>query len=111
MKNVLFILALSTLVPHLGHAKECSSDEVQRGCKTTHWEHCYPKTGDCMTIIRCSCSNTSLIPPSASKAVLFSGSFSEGGFTGVRCGPRHPKTGDRTCCNYEDGRRVSCSIQ
>ena len=64
MKNVLLILALPMLVSYSGHAKECSYAEIQRGCKTTHWEHCYPKSGECMTIIRCSCPNTGFLPPS-----------------------------------------------
>lgn len=44
-------------------------------------------------------------------SVFVGGLETRAGFTGVRCGPYHPKTGMRTCCYYEGGQRVSCEPQ
>lgn len=111
MKEILLSLALSTLVSHIGRANEYSFDDVPNECKNIHWEHCYPENGDCMTIIHYTYSNASHLPPSDSKDVLVTGNFSTDDFTGTRCGPRHPKTGDRRCCSYKNGSLISCSNQ
>ncbi len=108
MKKFLFVLGLSILIPHLVQAEACSQEQIQQGCKTTEWEHCYPKTGDCVTIISCSCKNPRFISP-ATERFQRTGNHSSGGFTGVRCGPPSRRTGDITCCHYEDGTKIFCT--
>ncbi len=118
MAKILFLFAGLMLFSNVGFAKECSYEQVQNGCKTVKWWHCYPKTGDCTLATYCSCARaessydftTDETDTEVNTVSEYQAPLSSSAVDGVRC-RTNPKTGTQTCCSYKNGVVQQCWVE